>query len=58
MLPEKKKKKKKSKGAVKRDQKEQETKQIFDIKGSPKKGSLGLTPQNILKPVLPQSSLD
>lgn len=56
MLPEK--KKKKSKGAVKRDQKEQETKQIFDIKGSPKKGSLGLTPQNILKPVLPQSSLD
>ena len=61
MLPRKKKKRERereSKGVVKRDQEEKETKQIFVIKESPMKGSLGLTPQNILKQVLPQSSLD
>ena len=47
----------KSKGVVKRDQDEEEIKQIFDIKESPMKGNLGSTPQNILKTVLCQSSL-
>ena len=40
----------------KRDQEEEEAKQIFDIKQSPMKGNLGSTPQKILDSLTSEQS--